>query len=308
MKPLIYAMPGSEDLAKSLAKAIGATLGMLQFRRFPDGESYVRIGGYKTLSQRCVAVVCRLDRPDEKTLPLLFLADTLRSYGAKRVGLISPYLPYMRQDKRFRSGEALTSASFAGLLSSRFNWLVTVDPHLHRYKTLNELYGIPAEAVAAAPLISAWIKENVNTPIVIGPDEESEQWVAAVADGAQAPYRVSTKTRMGDRSVRVTAPNKADIAGHTPVIVDDIISTARTMIETIKGLRQSGSPKPVCIGVHGIFAEQAYIELKKAGAGEIITCNTFPHPTNRIDISAAIAPSVARFLDTAHWSPHEELA
>ena len=84
-------------------------------------------------------------------------------------------------------GEAVTSALYARQLSAVFDWLVTVDAHLHRRKTLSEIYSIPALDVAAAPAVSAWIREHVENPLVIGPDSESERWAAAVAAGAGAP-------------------------------------------------------------------------------------------------------------------------
>src|SRR3546814_2878173 len=82
------------------------------------------------------AVVCTLARPDDQFLQLLFAARLLRESGARSVQLVAPYLAYMRQDRRFHDGEALTSRQFAQLLSAEFDGLVTVDPHLHRYGNL----------------------------------------------------------------------------------------------------------------------------------------------------------------------------
>ncbi|MHB1206967.1 MAG: ribose-phosphate pyrophosphokinase [Rhodospirillaceae bacterium] len=295
MRPLLLAMPGNQALTQRLASLAGIDMTVCDFRRFPDGESYVRLDVKGALVRgRSVAIVCTLDHPDDKLLALIFMAENLRELGARRVGLVSPYLPYMRQDKRFKPGEALTSESFARLISSRFDWLVTVDPHLHRHKALSEIYDIPTEVVPAAPLISAWIREHVRRPIVIGPDEESEQWVASVAKAAGAPHLVLRKTRTGDRRVRVKLPSLADLKGLTPVIVDDIVSTARTMIETVVGLKRLGARAPQCVGVHGIFADTAYMDLKKAGASAIVTCNTVVHRSNRIDIAGALAPVVQR--------------
>jgi hypothetical protein len=84
--------------------------------RFPDGEALVRID--VPVKGRCVVLAGSLDRPDEKTLPLLFAADAARELGAAQVGLAAPYLAYMRQDRRFNPGKAITSLSYAPLLSS----------------------------------------------------------------------------------------------------------------------------------------------------------------------------------------------
>src|SRR5688500_12951138 len=126
-KPVLIPMPGNEAMAAGLAAALGADVGELETRRFPDDETYLRL---KTdVSGRSVAVICTLDRPDDKFLPLAIAAATARDLGAARVGLVAPYLAYMRQDRQFKEGEGITSAHFARLLSSAFDWLVTVDPH-----------------------------------------------------------------------------------------------------------------------------------------------------------------------------------
>jgi ribose-phosphate pyrophosphokinase len=168
MKPLLYAMPYSQKLTDQLAPLTGAELGKVEVRRFPDGDSYVRVDVTGTaIEDRDVIIVAPLDRPDDKMLPVWFLADNLRDLGAGRIGLVCPYLPYMRQDRRFLKGEALTSNFFARMMSRHFDWMVTVDPHLHRHKSLDAIYTIPSEVVHAAPLIAAWIRTNVDKPIII---------------------------------------------------------------------------------------------------------------------------------------------
>lgn len=221
-----------------------------------------------------VLLACTLDRPDEKLLPLVFLAGTACELGAPRVVLAAPYLPCMRHDRRFQPGEGITSAHFARLLSGVVDGLVTVDPHLHRRSSLAELYPIPCAVAHAAPAISRWVAVNVERPLLIGPDAESEQWVAAVVSEAGAPFLVLRKVRRGDREVEVSVPDVGRWSGHTPVLVDDIVSTARTMAGTVGHLRRAGMPAPVCVGVHAVFAPGAREELTSAGAGRVVTCNT----------------------------------
>jgi ribose-phosphate pyrophosphokinase len=109
--------------------------------------------------------------------------------------------------------------------------------------------------------------------------------VSEVAKNANAPYVILTKVRHGDSDVEVSIPHLEKYKDYVPVLVDDIISTGRTMIETISHLKNAGMKPPICIGVHAVFAKNAFEEIKKAGAQEIITCNTILHESNRIDIS-----------------------
>ncbi len=291
-RPLILALPGNERLAAALANAANMEVGDLTVRRFPDDETYVRLD--TAVEGRSVVIVCTLDRPDEKLLPLIFSAAAARDLGAARTGLVAPYLAYMRQDRRFQTGEAITSSHFAQILSVWIDWLVTVDPHLHRRHSLSEIYPMPAAAVHAAQTIAGWIGREVPNPLLIGPDEESRQWVSEVARDANAPHVILQKVRHGDRDVEVRVPDVGRWRGHTPVLVADIVSTGRTMIETISHLNRAGLAAPVCVGVHAVFAGASCDDLKNAGARSIVTCNTIPHVSNAIDISEMLGGPASR--------------
>ncbi|MEO6903524.1 MAG: ribose-phosphate pyrophosphokinase [Bacteroidia bacterium] len=283
MKRLVFALPGNEQLASKIRNGINGQNGEFIIRQFPDKETYIRI--LSDVAEQPVIVVCTLHQPDDKLLPLFFLCKLLKDLKVKNICIVAPYLSYMRQDKAFNSGEAITSNYFAALLSSFVDQLITIDPHLHRRNSLKEIYSIPCEALHAANLISSWIKKNIPNAVIIGPDEESEQWVAEVAKNAGVPFIVLQKIRHGDSDVEVSVPNVATYKNHTPVLVDDIISTARTMIETIHHLAKEKMNPAICIGVHAVFAGDAYKSLLNSGVKEVITCNTISHESNGIDVS-----------------------
>jgi ribose-phosphate pyrophosphokinase len=294
---LLFGMPGNEAMTRALAQRLHGEVGQVEMHAFPDGETYLRF--LADPAGRALGLVCTLDRPDEKILPLLFAAATARELGAASIGLVAPYLAYMRQDRRFKPGEAVTSRTFARLLSDAFDWLATTDPHLHRYGSLQEIYRIPTRAVHAAPLISQWIRTRVERPLIIGPDRESEQWVSAVAKDAGAPYAVLQKTRRGDREVEISARNLGDLDGRTPVLVDDIISSGRTMIEAVRLIVARGAAAPVCVAVHGLFADNSNVFLAQAGA-RVVTSNTIAHATNEIDVGEILAGAISE-LAPAPW-------
>lgn len=293
--PLLFAFPGHRTIAASLGEASGLRPGEMTLREFPDRESYVRV--LSACEGRPAVLLCALDRPDDKLLPLYFLARTLRELGASSVVLVAPYLAYMRQDRRFKSGEAVTSRYFADWVSDFVDGLITVDPHLHRIRDLNEIYAVSSRVVHAADALAAWIGREIERPVLIGPDSESRQWVSDVASRAGAPFTVLEKTRRGDRDVEVSVPELDRWLDHTPVLVDDIISTGRTMIETLGHLKRLGLPPAVCIGVHAVFAGNAYEDLKAAGAARIVTCNTIPHESNAIDLAPHLAEALNDLLD-----------
>jgi ribose-phosphate pyrophosphokinase len=290
MKKIFFALPGNVELTQSLVEKCQAEFGKAIVRQFPDGETYIKIES--DVKDKQVMVFCTLNHPDEKILPLYYLSQTAKELGAKSICLVSPYLAYMRQDKRFQPGEGITSSYFAKLISSFADSLITIDPHLHRRSSLSEIYTIPTTVIHAADLISKWIQENITNPVLVGPDSESEQWVSEVAHRANAPFIILEKIRKGDTAVEISVPNVAKYKDFTPVLIDDIISTARTMIETIGHLKKTGMKKPVCIGIHGIFANDAYTDLLTAGAELVVTCNTIPHVSNRIKIDEVISERI----------------
>lgn len=295
MNRVLLPFPLQRGLAERIASPLQARLGRLDWRRFPDGESLVAIDD--TLDDASVAIVTSLHHPDGMALALRFAADTAREFGAQRIGLIAPYLAYMRQDKRFHPGEAVSAPLFAHFLQESFDWLVTVDPHLHRNPELKALYRIPARRVAAAPLLADWISVEVPDAIVIGPDSESEQWVSEIARRARVPHQVLSKIRRGDRDVEVSLPDLDAARGRTPVIVDDIVSSGRTIIETLGHLKHLELPAAVCIAIHAVFAQDAYRQVLAAGAARVVSTDSIVHPSNAISIAPLLAAASVDLFD-----------
>jgi ribose-phosphate pyrophosphokinase len=282
-------MTRNEQLARDLASLTAGELGDIELRKFPDGESYVRI--LSDVKHRDVFLVCTLARPDAKVLQLVFTAETARSLGAASVKLIAPYLGYMRQDRIFHPGEALTSRTFAELIGRYFDALVTVDPHLHRHATLDELYDIPSTVLHAAPLLAQWIETHVDNPLIIGPDIESSQWVEHIALDAGAPWIAFRKSRRGDRKVRMTAPDLRKYMGCTPVIVDDIVSSGVTIRQALRLLRDQQFHSAYCLAVHALCTAATARRISDGSRG-FFTSNTVASPDARFDVAPIIADAL----------------
>lgn len=290
--PLLFCLPGNEILAERLAMAVEAELGELSIRSFPDAETYVRL---KTDPQgRDVAIVCTLPDPNEKILPLLFATGAARALGARQVGLVAPYLSYMRQDAVFHPGEAVSARIFADVLAAEAEWLITIDPHLHRIARLSDVYRIPATALHVADVIGTWVRRHVADPLIVGPDEESIQWAGSVAAAAHAPCVMLRKERLSDTRVLVTLPDIGSHDGRTPVLVDDIISTGQTMIAALAATRKSlpASRRAVCLGVHALFTSRVLDAILAAGATRVVTTNTIPHFSSAIDVVDVLASAL----------------
>lgn len=286
MDTIVIAFPGNELLAGAITAGLGLETGKIELRDFPDGESYVRIES--DVRDKTVILTACLDHPNNKIIPLIFTARTLKELGARKICLITPYLPYMRQDQRFKAGEAVSCRLFADMLSGLIDQLITIDPHLHRIHDLAGIYpGMTVSVLHAANAIATWIRRQIDSPFIIGPDEESRQWAAQVAELAGAQYGVIAKVRSGDKDVSITLPD-FHARDKTPVLIDDIISTGMTMLAAVRQLIAKGYKKPVCIGVHALFDRDINETLLRSGAQKIVSCNTISHFSNAIDVTDVI--------------------
>lgn len=290
--PIIFSLE-EHPLVTSLCVALAVEVGVIATREFPDGESYLRIASQ--VENRCCIVVCDLSHPNRKYLPLIFLLDTLRELGAFSVGLVAPYLSYMRQDRRFIEGEAVTSRVFAHALSAHIDWLVTVDPHLHRYHSLDEIYRVPSRVVQGAPALAEWLKTKTEL-LLVGPDAESQQWVSGIASYSGHPFVIGSKQRLGDRHVEVTLPDISEFPNHTVVIIDDVISSGETILKCIEALKKAGVNRIQCVAVHGIFANGIDAALMSAGLESLVTSNTIVHSSNAIDIAPLLVEPIKSCL------------
>lgn len=293
--PLILPFPDDLRLSHQLVATHGGEIGAIEWHRFPDQESLITIKG--DCAGRDVVIVCTLNNADAKTLPLYFAATTARELGARRIGLIAPYLAYMRQDHRFCVGQSRSAHSYAQLLSATFDWIATVDPHLHRIGALEAIYSRPVLAISAMPRVSEWIRTHIDDPVIIGPDQESAQWVQPVAEALNAPSVVLEKVRHGDRHVEVSALDASIVGDRRPVIIDDIASSGHTMLEVLKRLAPIGARPATCIAVHALLSRSAEEALRSAGVERVVSTNTVPHATNEIDVDAAIVSAVGAWKE-----------
>lgn len=273
----------SVKIAKSLAKKLKGKFSPLTISSFPDGDIYLKFNT-KLKGKKLVIVQSFQPHSDMSLFDILFAAETAKDLGAKKVILIAPYLAYMRQDKRFNPGEAISSRIMAKLLNNSIDKLITVDTHIHRYKSLKDIFKIPAKNLTANRLIAEYIKKKIKNSVIIGPDWESYQWAEDIAKKVGVESTVFRKTRFSSRHVKEKMIKKVELKGKNVIIVDDIISTGHTMIEAGKKARKFKAKSVTVIGVHGLFVENALGKMKKY-FDKVVTTNCIEHKTNKIDVT-----------------------
>jgi ribose-phosphate pyrophosphokinase len=286
---LVLGFPEYPEQAERLATALDCDCKIVDIHRFPDGESRVRLP--EELPRQ--VVLCRsLNQPNDKLLELMLASATARELGAGELTLVAPYLCYMRQDKAFVPGDAVSQAIVGKWLGGLFDRVVTVDPHLHRTRTLEQVVpNARAVTLNAAPLMAEHLKRMTDDPFLIGPDSEAQQWVGRLAELSGAPYAVAAKHRRGDRDVRVELPEHG-CSGRTAVIVDDIVSTGETMAAAVRIARARGARSVDCLVTHALFCEGALELLKSAGASRILSTDSVRHASNEIQLAALLSKGV----------------
>ncbi len=285
-KTLVLGFPEYDAMARRLARAAGHDYACIDIHRFPDGESKLTLPPKLPPS----VVLCRsLDDPNAKLVELVLAAGGARNLGAECLTLVAPYLAYMRQDKAFRPGEVVSQKVMGRCLADYIDGLITVDAHLHRVHVLSEAVPVdPAVNLHATEPMADFLRKQFENPFLIGPDGESEQWVAEIARRDGWDFRVATKERFGDRDVRIHLP-EADYAGRHLVLVDDVASTGRTLLGAAEQLKPHGPASISVLVTHALFVGDALESLCDAGIDNIWSCDSVPHSTNVVHLDTLLA-------------------
>ena len=289
--PLILAFPAYRILADRLAAETGYRVSPVEIHFFPDEESLVCLP--PELPEHII-FLCSLDHPNEKLVELGFAAATARELGARHLTLVAPYLCYMRQDKAFQAGQAISQRIVGNWIGDWFDTIITVDAHLHRIRSLNDVIG-PAKTfnLSAAQLWLNLLRRRKDQPILIGPDQESRQWVKKIAEATGLDYGIAHKQRLGDRTVQIELP-EISVADRTVILIDDVVSSGHTLAVIAGLLKKAGAAHIECLVTHALFINSAEQLLKSAGVKQIISSDSIPHSSNGVYLAPLLAETLIR--------------
>lgn len=283
---IIATFPKTKELAKSVAKQLKAKYSQIIVKDFPDEESYVRFD-FNPKGQT-VVIFNTFDRDqNNRLIETILAAGIAKDYKAKKVILVAPYFPYLRQDTHFENYDSF-SIKYVSPLVKEFDKIFVVDPHLQRILNVKN-YGLNFERLTSIDQIAEYIQKNFKEPYtIVGPDSESRQWAQGVASILGKSAIVLKKHRISWHKVKIQDVNLGD----NVIIIDDIVGTGHTIIETTKIAREHGAKKVTVIGVHGILVENA--PEKIISHASLITTNTIPNKFAKIDISGLVSSALAK--------------
>jgi len=279
----------SKDLAKRLARKLKAVYIETETKIFPDGESKITL---RKIPKKSVILVVQSTYPpvDTNLLQVLSIISQVRKISSRTFAII-PYMGYARQDKQFLSGEVITMSVVAKMLQSAgAKKVIVVD--IHSNTALNH-FNIPTENVSAVPELAKYFKKlNLKNPLVVSPDMGGYSRSKKFASLLKTDFIVLKKHR--DRKTgRVSIQTaKVDVQGKDLILVDDIISTGGSIIKAAQFLKKQKCKRVFVACTHGLLVEGAEKKIRKAGVSRIISTNTIPGNTSKVDISGILAKSV----------------
>ena len=298
MKPVLLSGRANPVLAEKIAQVLSMKPGACNIESFPDGEIHVEIQEDLT---GCHVYLIQPTSPPvaENLLEFLLMSDAARRSGAAYITGIVPYMGYARQDRRSAHGEPIGGKVTADILSNGVDRIITVD--LHK-STLEGFFSVPVEHLSAIELIAENLKRFLpENPVLVAPDLGAAKLVNTYADILNIPVAYIYKVReTGEKvSIRNIVGNVADFS---PIIVDDMISTAGTMIMAMEALlMQNCRPEITLVATHGLFVGDGPAKIKSLPVSKIIVTdsilqdkNQFNLPIHVVSLKTLLANAVKR--------------
>lgn len=292
---IIIGGSASEQLAERVSEELDCEYTTVERKQFPDGEIYVRIPE-KVEGKETVIIQSTCHPPNQNYIELFLLLDAVRDLGAKKITTVIPYFAYARQDDRFKSGEAISFQTVAKLIESAgADEVYTIDLHAHQIGGTLEVFNISTRNLTATPLLAQYAAEEfeLDNPVIMGPDGEARQWAEKASDSIGADWDFMTKERLGPEEVEIK-PRELEVKGKDVLLIDDIISTGRTIVKAIQILEEHGANNVYAACTHPVLVTNALEKIEMAGAEEVIGTDTIPSKISVVSVAPLIAEAITQ--------------
>ena len=288
---ILIAGPASTYLAEKISEITGIKLVRLEHKLFPDGESYIRFP--ESIEGEDLIVIQGTHPPQDRHLIQAYLiAENALDLGARTVKLVSPYLAYARQDKRFREGEAVSILSILKMMKSAgYEKVYTVNIHA---PWIAEKSPLPLIDLRAEKVLAKYLKNlDLEDVIIVSVGKKGESMASMVAEELGVGYAAAKSMRD-----TITGKVKVELEGveevKRAIVVDDIISTGGTMAEVVKALKEKGAREVYAACIHALMVGNAEDKITSAGASEIIASDTIPNKFMKYSVAELISNAILR--------------
>lgn len=239
----------------------------IEIGKFPDGDTHVKIPNLAATKNQQVVIFHRLyPNQNEAMVELLLMLDALRYEGAKSITVVSPYMPYARQDKQTVDGEIASAHAISNILAcagcSKF---VTFDCHFLNAEGEAKHGNLHIRNITmSGDLIDHARKIFDGQPFeIIGPDEGAAYLVKDVGGKNLKKVRKSYENgKIAYRNIE-SMDGEFDVKGKNVLLLDDMISTGSTMVQALEKMMAGGAKRVICAATHGLYLYNCLDNLRK---------------------------------------------
>jgi len=284
--------PASQELGRKIADLLGVKAVSVEFKRFPDGESYIRIDG--NLKNEDVVIVQTTSPPQNESLVQLFLmAENANDLYARTITVVVPYLAYARQDKRFRAGEAFSAKTIVSLLEAcGVDRVITVNSH---NPDVLKAFRLPVEDLSAIGLLAEYFKtRGFDRAFSLSLGKRALDMAKQANSVLKGEYDYIS-TQRDKVTGKVTIEEKTlPVKNRDVIIFDDIISSGGTMVESVRWVREQGAGRVYAACVHPLLIGDAKEKILKSGADGIVGTDCVPGPVSVVSVAPLIAEALTK--------------
>jgi len=296
----LFSCSSNRTLAEAIASYIGVELGRADMGRFSDGETHIRLDD--SVRGDDVYVIQSTCAPvNDNLVELLVMVDALKRASAKTINVVVPYYGYARQDRKARSRDPITAKLVANLIETAgAHRVIAMDLHAMQ---IQGFFDIPVDHLLGVPILGEYFKnKNLHSPVVVSPDHGGVVRARRLADELGASLAIIDKRRPEPNVVEVMNII-GDVAGHTAILIDDIIDTAGTIALAATALKQAGAVELYACCTHPVLSGPAMDRLEASPLKEIVVTDTIPlrEPcsTNKIKV-LSVAPLIGEAIVRIH--------
>ena len=269
----IFSGTANPALAERIAVCLQTDLGAVDIRRFPDGETFVKIqDNIRGKDVFVVQSVCR--SPNEMLMELLIMIDAMQRASAARITAVLPYFGYARQDRKDQPRVPITAKLVANLLvAAGANRVLAMDLHSQQ---IQGFFDIPVDHLYAAPIMVKYLREKrLSKPLVVSPDTGGVKVAYAYSQMLGTGLAIVAKQRLGPTEVDAFSV-VGNVEGCDVILVDDLATTCGTLCAAAKILKEHGAASIRAAVTHGTLTEQGLQRLKNSCIEELVVTDTVP--------------------------------
>ncbi|HJO95077.1 MAG TPA: ribose-phosphate pyrophosphokinase [Victivallales bacterium] len=295
----VFSGSAHPKLAKDIAQSLGVKLGNVKIEHFPDGEIFVQFlqnirgGDVFIIQPTCYP-------PNETIMELLIMLDAAKRASASRITAVIPYYGYARQDRKDKPRVPISAKLVADILTTAgANRILTMDLHAQQ---IMGFFNIPVDHLYAAPVLFPYLRKVLGSNcVVVAPDSGCVKMAHAYSTALDGGLAVISKRRTDANSVESTHL-VGDVEGRTCLMIDDLSSTAGTLIAAEGLLRKKGAKKVIASISHCLLSEVGIERLNESGIEELVTTDSVPlsHYTSKKINVFSIAPLLAEAIRRTH--------